>query len=107
MFAIIATGGKQYRVSDQNPTVFNVERLDGDVGAKIDLTSVLMIGGISGKADKIGKPTLEKAQVSCEILSQERDDKIIVFKKNRRKKYRRTIGHRQSFTRLRVLSIKG
>ncbi len=101
MFAIVATGGKQYRVHDGD--VFDVERLDGDVGDTLDLTSVLMI---SDKKIQTGLDVPDNARVSVEIVAQRRADKILVFKKKRRKKYRRTHGHRQALTRLRVLSVK-
>ncbi|MEM7046505.1 MAG: 50S ribosomal protein L21 [Pseudomonadota bacterium] len=100
MFAIITTGGKQYRVQDGD--VIDVERLRGEVGETVDLTDVLMVGD---KTPKIGEAA-KKAKVSCEIIAQRRASKILVFKKKRRKKYRRTYGHRQAHTRLKVLAIK-
>jgi len=97
MFAIIRTGGKQYRVASGDQ--ITVERLEGDVGAQISLTDVLAIGGDS---PIIGRPTVPNASVSAKIVQQPRGTKIIVFKKKRRKNYRRKRGHRQELT---VLSI--
>ena len=97
MFAIIRTGGKQYRVASGDQ--ITVERLEGDVGAQISLTDVLAIGGDS---PIIGRPTVPNASVSAKIVQQPRGTKVIVFKKKRRKNYRRKRGHRQELT---VLSI--
>ena len=97
MFAIIRTGGKQYRVATGDQVT--VERLEGEVGAQISLTDILAIGGDS---PIIGRPTVPNASVSAKIVQQPRGTKIIVFKKKRRKNYRRKRGHRQELT---VLSI--
>ena len=101
MYAIVETGGKQYRAEQGD--VLEVEKLDGAVGATITLDKVLMISGEAGT--KIGTPTVSKATVTGEILAQDRHPKIIVFKKKRRKNYRRTNGHRQSFTKLKITGI--
>ncbi|HYK66168.1 MAG TPA: 50S ribosomal protein L21 [Patescibacteria group bacterium] len=100
MFAIVRTGGKQYRVGvgDQ----ITVERLEGDVGAAVSLGEVLALGG---DAPKIGKPTVAGASVTAKIVQQPRGSKIIVFKKKRRKNYRRKRGHRQELTVLRIEEI--
>ena len=101
MYAIVETGGKQYRAEQGD--VLEVEKLEGAVGATITLDKVLMISGEAGT--RIGTPTVSKATVTGEILAQDRHPKIIVFKKRRRKNYRRTNGHRQSFTKLKITGI--
>jgi len=100
MYAVIKTGGKQYRVSEGD--TLRVEKLDGDVGAKVEFDEVLMIGG-----DKVavGKPTVSGAKVTAEIVAQDKAKKIIVFKMKRRKNYRRKQGHRQPYTELRITGI--
>ena len=102
MFAVIRTGGKQYRVAKDDKIV--VEKLTGEPGAMVELADVLMIGG-DGKAPRVGAPVVDKAAVFAEVLEQSRGDKIIVFKKHRRKNYRRTRGHRQQQTVLRILDV--
>ena len=101
MFAVIRTGGKQYRVAKDDTIV--VEKLSGDPGTMVELSEVLMIGG--GKSASIGSPLVDKAAVFAEVVEQSRADKIIVFKKHRRKNYRRTRGHRQEQTVLRILDV--
>jgi len=101
MYAIVETGGKQYRAEQGD--VLEVEKLEGAVGATITLDKILLISGEAGT--KIGTPTVAKAIVTGEILAQDRHAKIIVFKKKRRKNYRRTNGHRQSFTKLKITGI--
>ncbi|MFT3923488.1 MAG: 50S ribosomal protein L21 [Myxococcales bacterium] len=100
MYAVIRTGGKQYRVS-QGETL-RVEKLPGDVGASITFDEVLMIGG-----DKVnvGKPLVAGAKVSAQITAQDRAKKVIVFKMRRRKNYRRKNGHRQYFTEVKITGI--
>lgn len=102
MFAIVKTGGKQYRVAPGDQIV--VERLDGDVGAEISLGHVLAIG--DGDSGAIGRPTLADAAVRARIVQQPRGTKVIVFKKKRRKNYRRKHGHRQELTVLRIEEIR-
>ncbi len=102
MFAVIRTGGKQYRVAKDDIIV--VEKLLGEPGSQVELSEVLMIGG-DGKSPTIGAPMVEKAAVFAEIVEQSRGDKIIVFKKHRRKNYRRTRGHRQDQTVLRIVGV--
>ena len=102
MFAVIRTGGKQYRIAKDDMIV--VEKLPGEPGAMVELSDVLMIGG-GGKAPTVGTPLIDKAAVFAEVVEQSRADKIIVFKKNRRKGYRRTRGHRQEQTVLRVVDV--
>jgi len=101
MYAVIRSGGKQYRVS-QGGSV-RVEKLDGEVGSSITLADVLLIGG-EGDV-KIGTPTVDGAQVTGTIVDQGRGKKIRVFKMKRRKGYRRTQGHRQDYTEIRVDAI--
>ncbi|MBW2275922.1 MAG: 50S ribosomal protein L21 [Deltaproteobacteria bacterium] len=101
MYAVIATGGKQYRVSEGD--LVRVEKLDGGEGDKIVFDEVLMLGG--GEQAKIGAPNVGKAKVEAEITAQGRARKIIVFKYKRRKNYRRKQGHRQPYTELRITKI--
>ena len=103
MYAVIKTGGKQYRVS--NGDVIAVEKLAGDPGSTVALAPVLMLD--DDKSSTVGTPIIEGAAVSAEVLEQTRGDKIIVFKKKRRKGYRRTIGHRQDITVLRITDVTG
>ncbi len=102
MYALIETGGKQYRVAPGEQ--FNVELLEGDVGGQIQFDRVLMIG--KDQDFTVGHPYLDSAKVLGEIVAQDRAKKILVFKKKRRKNYRRTQGHRQWFTRIKILSIE-
>ena len=101
MFAVIKTGGKQYKVAKDD--VITVERLAGEAGGKLDLTEVLMLSD-GGKVE-VGSPMLAGAKVSAEVVEQARGDKIIVFKKKRRKNYRRKKGHRQDLTVLKITAI--
>jgi large subunit ribosomal protein L21 len=101
MFAIIKTGGKQYRVAAGDQIV--VERIPGDVGSVISLSGVLAIGG--NDAPLIGTPLVAGAAVSARIVGQPRGNKVIVFKKKRRKNYRRKRGHRQELTVLNIQAI--
>ena len=102
MFAVIRTGGKQYKVAKDD--VIAVERLDGEPGATIEFGDVLMIG--DGAEVATGQPLLSGASVSAELVAQRRADKIIVFKKKRRHNYRRKNGHRQHQTVLRITEIR-
>ena len=104
MYAVIKTGGKQYRVSPGDVLV--VEKLLGDAGAKVKLDEVLIIGE-DGKDPEVGVPIVSNASVNCEVIEQSRADKVIVFKKKRRQGYKRKKGHRQNQTVLRVLDING
>ena len=101
MFAVIKTGGKQYKVAPND--VLRIEKIAGEPGDTVELGAVLMVGGADGLT--IGAPLVEGAMVAAEVLEQKRDDKIIVFKKKRRKGYRRTKGHRQLLTALRITEI--
>jgi large subunit ribosomal protein L21 len=101
MFAVVRTGGKQYRVSENDVIV--VEKLAGEAGEVIVLGDVLAVG--DDKAQSIGTPTVSGASVAAQVLEQTRGDKVIVFKKKRRQGYRRKKGHRQELTALRVTEI--
>lgn len=101
MYAIVETGGKQYRV--QPGEVLRVERLPGDVGGTVELTRVRLVQSDTDLL--VGRPWVERARVTAEIVSQGRTRSIMVFKKKRRKNYRRTKGHRQSFTQVRITGI--
>jgi large subunit ribosomal protein L21 len=101
MFAIVKTGGKQYRVAPGDQ--ITVERIMGEVGGTVSLKEVLAIG--DGEATAIGKPVLADASISAKIIQQPRGTKVIVFKKKRRKNYRRKNGHRQELTVLRIEGI--
>lgn len=103
MYAVIRTGGKQYRVAEGD--TIQVERLDAEVGGTLALDQVLMVGGAEGEEPKIGAPLVDGARVTAEIVDQTRGPKIIVFKKKRRKGYRRKKGHRQDLTVLRIREI--
>jgi large subunit ribosomal protein L21 len=103
MFAVIRTGGKQYRVAKDD--VISVEKLVAEPGAVVELSEVLMIG--DGADVSNGAPLLEGASVSATVVEQTRAAKIIVFKKKRRHNYRRKKGHRQQLTVLRITEIQG
>lgn len=103
VYAVIRTGGKQYRVAQGD--IVNVEKLEGAVGDKVTLGEVLLIAG-DGDA-KIGTPTLSDAKVTGEIVKQALAKKVIVFKKKRRKSYSRKRGHRQKLTTLKITEIQG
>ncbi len=103
MYAVIKTGGKQYRVAADE--VLTVEKLTGEAGAKVEFTEVLMVAG-TGEA-KVGTPTLAGAKVVAEVVEQGRAAKVIAFKKRRRKNSRRKRGHRQHQTTVRIKEILG
>lgn len=102
MYAVVATGGKQYKV--QEGDVLHVEKLKGDVGAEISFDRVLMYS--DGENVSVGQPVIDGAVVSGHIVEQGKEKKIIVFKYKRRKRYRRKQGHRQMFTAVKIDSIK-
>jgi large subunit ribosomal protein L21 len=101
VYAIIRTGGKQYRVSE-GETIY-VEHLPAPVGEKVTLGEVLLVGG--DKGTQVGAPLLDKASVAATVVDQGREHKVRVFKYKKRKHYRRTRGHRQEYTALRIDSI--
>jgi large subunit ribosomal protein L21 len=100
MYAVVRTGGKQYKVTKDQ--VLTVESLAGDVGAKLTLSEVLMLGGDS---PQLGAPLVKGASIACEIVEHGQGEKVIAFKKKRRKNTHRKRGHRQHFTKLKVLDI--
>ncbi len=101
MFAVLKTGGTQYKVTQGD--VIQVEKLDGKVGDKVTLDQILMISE-DDKVD-VGSPMVQGSQVTGEIIDQGKGKKILVFKKIRRKKYRRKNGHRQFITHLKIIEI--
>ena len=101
MYAVIRTGGKQYRVAPDD--VIEVEKVSGDAGEIIQFSEVLMLGGEG--APQVGTPAIDGASVAAQVVEQKRGDKIIVFKKKRRKNYRRKKGHRQHLTAVRITEI--
>ncbi|WP_297057042.1 50S ribosomal protein L21 [Thermosulfurimonas sp.] len=103
MFAVIKTGGKQYKVAPGE--VLRVEKLLGEPGDTVELSEVLLVAG-EGEP-RVGTPLVEGARVKATILEQGRSKKIIVFKKKRRKNYKRKRGHRQYYTVLRIEEIVG
>ena len=103
MYAVIKTGGKQYRV--QPGDVIVVEKIDGDAGAAVNFGEVLMLGGDKGVT--VGAPLVDGAAVAATLIETRKGEKVKIFKKIRRQGYRRTRGHRQSETVLRVTAIDG
>lgn len=101
MFAIIESGGKQFRVEEGKEIV--VEQLQAEAGSELEIDKVLMLGG---KETTVGAPYVENAKVTCEVMEHGRGKKIIVFKKWRRNDSRKKQGHRQNFTRLKVKAIQ-
>ena len=101
MYAIVTTGGKQYKVSQDD--IINVEKLDAKVGDKINLDVMMLVDG-----DKVtnGNPLVKNAEVIAEVVSHSKEDKIVVFKYKAKKNYRRKQGHRQPFTALKIVSVK-
>lgn len=102
MFAIIETGGKQYRV--EQGLEFKVELLQAEPGAEVNLDKVLLVS--DGGQAKIGAPYVEGAAVACEVLGHGRGEKIIIFKKKRRNDFHKKTGHRQDYTSLKVKAIQ-
>jgi len=103
MYAVIKTGGKQYRVEPNDR--LRVDRLDAEPGATVDIDEVLVVG--DGDDAEVGTPLVSGASVKLEVLEQDRNDKIVVFKKKRRQNYRRKAGHQQQMTVVRVAEISG
>ena len=101
MYAVIKTGGKQYKVAPGD--VFRVETLDAKKGDLIEIKDIYMIA--DGDNVSVGKPTLATAKVTAEVMGDGRGEKILIFKHRRRKGYRRTNGHRQNFTSIKVKDI--
>ena len=103
MYAVIKTGGKQYRVSAGQK--LKVEQIPADVGAEVTLDQVLMVG--EGESVKVGAPLVAGASVKCTVVSHGRHDKVKIFKMRRRKHYQKRQGHRQNYTELQIGSING
>ena len=101
MYAIVTTGGKQYKVSEND--IINVEKLDVKVGEEVKLDVLMLVDG-----DKVtnGNPLVKNAEVVAEVVSHGKEDKIVVFKYKAKKNYRRKQGHRQPFTALKIVSVK-
>lgn len=102
MFAVVETGGKQYRITPNQKII--VEKLEGKEGSKISLDKVLLLKSKDGDT-KIGAPLVDGAKVEAEICKTFKDKKVLIFKKRRRKNSRRKNGHRQTKTLLKILSI--
>ena len=101
MYAIIQTGGKQYKVAEND--VVNVEKLNAQVGDKVSLDVVMLVDG-----DKVvcGNPLVKGKTVEAEVVEQGKEDKVVVFKYKSKKNYRRKQGHRQPYTALKIVSVK-
>ena len=102
MYAIIKTGGKQYKV--KNDDIVEVEKLEGEAGSKLTFSEVLAVGE-EGESLKVGTPLLDGVKVEAEIVKQYRGPKLIAFKMKKRKGYRRKVGHRQSLTQIKISAI--
>lgn len=105
MYAVIQTGGKQYRVEPGKTVV--VEKLDGDKGTDVVFDQVLLVSSGDGGTVNIGTPVVAGAKVTGQIVEQGRGDKLVVFKFRRRKNYVRRNGHRQSYTAVKIAAIQG
>ncbi len=101
MYAVIRTGGKQYRVARNE--VIRIEKIEAEPGSTVEFDEVLLVGG---EETRVGRPLVEGAKVTATVLDQIKGPKIVVFKKKRRKNYRRKRGHRQQLTVLRVQDIQ-
>jgi large subunit ribosomal protein L21 len=103
MYAVVKTGGKQYRVTTGEK--LKVEQIPADVGAEVTLDQVLMVG--EGERVKVGAPLVSGASVKATVVSHGRHDKVRIFKMRRRKHYQKHQGHRQNYTELRIDAING
>jgi large subunit ribosomal protein L21 len=103
MYAVIKTGGKQYRVAQND--ILTIERLEGEAGNTVEFAEVLMVG--EGEKVKVGAPFVSGAKVTAELVDQARGPKVIAFKKRRRKNSRRKKGHRQHLSLVRITGITG
>ncbi|MDD2372382.1 MAG: 50S ribosomal protein L21 [Syntrophomonadaceae bacterium] len=103
MYAVIESGGKQYKVSEG--TVLKVEKLEAAAGDHLSIDKVLMVNDENGNV-KVGNPLVSNARVEIEVVEQGRDKKVVVYKYKKRKNYRKKQGHRQPFTRIKVLKIE-
>ena len=102
MYAIVNTGGKQYKV--QEGDILRIEKIPGDIGADVDFDQVLMVS--DGENVTIGTPTVESVGIKAHIVDQGKAKKVLVFKYKRRKRYRRKQGHRQQFTAVKIDKIE-
>lgn len=102
MYAVIATGGKQYKVSAGDR--IKVEKLDTQIGKSVELREVLLVA--DGKKVKVGQPKVKNAKVVAQVTGQGRRRKVTAFKKKKRAKYRRKVGHRQEYTELEITEIR-
>ena len=102
MYAVIKTGGKQYRVAKDQ--YLKIEKLEAEVGSRVDFDQVLLVGGDGGEMT-VGTPLVAGAKVTAEVVEQTRGPKIVIFKKRRRKNFRRKTGHRQSITVVKIGDI--
>ena len=102
MFAVFKNGGKQYKVQENQ--VLKLEKIDAALGAEIKLDEVMMMGESEAKIS-VGAPYIKGASVTIQVVDQDKDDKVIIFKKRRRKNYRRKNGHRQPISLVKVISI--
>lgn len=102
-YAVIKTGGKQYRVSEGD--TIDVEKLDAEVGSKATFEDIVLIS--DGKTAQVGAPTVAGAKVTAKVLEQRRAPKVLAFKYKRRKGYHRSVGHRRELTRLSIEKISG
>ena len=103
MYAIVKTGGLQYKV--QPGDIITVNKLDGEIGTEVTLTEVLMVADPQKDSISVGRPVISGTSISAEITAQKKGDKIIVFRSKRRKGYRKKTGHRQLLTQLKIKDI--
>ncbi len=103
MFAVIKTGGKQYTVKEGD--IFNIEKINSDVNSKYSLEEVLLIS--DNDKVTVGSPFIKGASIEVEVLAHGKGEKVYIFKKKRRKDYRKRQGHRQQFTKVKVVKING
>ena len=103
MYAVVKTGGKQYRVSAGEK--LNVEQISAEVGSEVVLDQVLLVA--DGEAVRMGAPLVDGAAVTAKVLAHGRGDKVHIFKMRRRKHYRKSQGHRQNYTELEIIGIAG
>lgn len=101
--AVIKTGGKEYLVGEG--TILKIEKIEGKAGDKTSFSQILLLADGEGKEVEIGKPTLAKAKVEAEILEQGRGDKVSVIKYKPKVRYRKKVGHRQLFTKIKIIKI--
>ena len=104
MYAIVQTGGKQYKVAEGD--ILKVEKLDGQAGAQVVLDQVLLVKDDDGNV-KVGKPVVENARITAQVIEQGKGKKIIVYKYKRRKNERKKQGHRQAYTKIKIEKIEG